>query len=844
MRKFQKWKILNKINFTLVVSILIISVSLAAINILTLLNRSKDEIAMYRKENIEDVRSDLKDLIDVVYNIIESNYENTRSDNYLSGKYGSRLKSTVEIAETIIREEIADYEEGVRNEEEAKERAVSRIRNIRYDGGTGYVWINNTLEPYPEMVMHPISPSLNGEILDSEKYNTVGEERENLFVVFNRVCSEKGEGFVRYLWPKPVPGGVTEEQPKLSYVRLIDEWDWIIGTGIYIDDAVDQAKSDTIGIISRMRYDRGVGYFWINNTSKPYPEMVMHPVIPSLDGQVLSNPEYNVVGEEKKNLFTAFVEVAEKSGSGFVEYLWPKPTEDGTTLDQPKESFIRLFSPWNWIIGTGVYIDDINEQIKIREVSVRSDVVRTMLITVGITAFLILAVIFLSGFVISTITLPITKIADMTKVVAEGDLRRNIVISKKAAGSDLEPGISGKEGLSCWDEIGSFAPDHSRKVICRHLESGFHNNCSECRVYKSDKNSDETGILARNFNLLTGKLKKSILSIKNSSSRNIDVKKNLIETTEETSAAVVQIKANIDSILKQIHILNSSISTSTSAVEEISSSVNSFNSQIDNQASMVEQSTASVSAMIRSIKMVADITDSKIAAAGKLNNTVRNGGEKLVLTVKLIDEINKNVDSISDMARVINEISEQTNLLAMNAAIEAAHAGDEGRGFAVVADEIRKLAESSQKNSGEITKTIKTIIEKIQNADRTSDDMNSAFSEISDEVGSVINALSEIQMNTEELRTGTDEILTAVNSLQDISVRVRESATEIGAGTGEVASSMGMVKNISNEVDHAISEIQNGTLEISDAMFIVKKLTDEISEIGDELERGINHFKT
>lgn len=127
-----------------------------------------------------------------------------------------------------------------------------------------------------------------------------------------------------------------------------------------------QAKDQAIAEFKKVRYDRGVGYIWINDMGRPIPKMIMHPTIPELDGKILDDPKFNCALGNHTNLFKAFVDTCSTHGHGFVDYFWPKPTRDGLTTEQPKLSYTRLFHEWGWILGTGLYIDDINQDIQNR----------------------------------------------------------------------------------------------------------------------------------------------------------------------------------------------------------------------------------------------------------------------------------------------------------------------------------------------------------------------------------------------------------------------------------------------------------------------------------------------
>ncbi len=145
-------------------------------------------------------------------------------------------------------------------------------------------------------------------------------------------------------------------------------------------EAAQQAAKDAVKAI---RYE-GNEYFWINDPSLPFPRMIMHPINPALDGQVLDNPRYNVAMGKNQNLFQAFAEVCRRDGAGFVDYLWPKPGEDH---DSPKISYVIQLPDWNWIIGTGVYIDDVNQDI------------RRIFLPIIITVFILLGFLALVGVI-------------------------------------------------------------------------------------------------------------------------------------------------------------------------------------------------------------------------------------------------------------------------------------------------------------------------------------------------------------------------------------------------------------------------------------------------------------
>lgn len=123
--------------------------------------------------------------------------------------------------------------------------------------------------------------------------------------------------------------------------------------------SVEDAKKNAMERIRSLRYE-GSEYFWINDLTQPYPKMIMHPIKPELEGKIMDSPSFNVAMGIKKNLFQAFVEVCRRSNEGYVDYLWPKP---GKSEPVPKISYVKHFKEWDWIIGSGVYKDEVNDQI-------------------------------------------------------------------------------------------------------------------------------------------------------------------------------------------------------------------------------------------------------------------------------------------------------------------------------------------------------------------------------------------------------------------------------------------------------------------------------------------------
>ncbi|MHC4293163.1 MAG: cache domain-containing protein [Planctomycetota bacterium] len=404
---------------TLLLAVIVVTVS----SVIVIRKQYAEDAAQYRSEEMSKIKDKLKNLVDTAYSAIESNHRQAQNKKSLEKIYGSRLKDIVGIAESIAEETAAKAESGNLSEAEAKWQAREAIRKIRYGNGTGYVWINDVGRPFPKMVMHPFTPELEGQVLDDPQYNCALGRKENLFKAFVDVCTANGEGYVDYLWPKPRVGTseLVPDVPKLSYVRLFKEWGWVLGTGVYIDDALIEAIQNSKDRIRNVRYDYGTGYFWINDTTEPFPKMVMHPISPELEGKVLDDPQYNCALGRNENLFKAFVDVCKADGDGFVDYLWGRPTAEGLSEPVAKLSYVRLYEPLGWILGTGVYTDEIDAAIREKMEAMTAQVNSLVGKVVLFSAIMCGLAIAASMVSARTISMPVRKlIGTMRSIRQEG----------------------------------------------------------------------------------------------------------------------------------------------------------------------------------------------------------------------------------------------------------------------------------------------------------------------------------------------------------------------------------------------------------------------------------------
>ena len=231
-------------------------------------------------------------------------------------------------------------------------------------------------------------------------------------------------------------------------------------------------------------------------------------------------------------------------------------------------------------------------------------------------------------------------------------------------------------------------------------------------------------------------------------------------------------------------------------------------------------------------------------ASIKLLEVTKNGGELIHKSNEIVKTISENANDVLEIISIIDEIATSPNLLSINAAIEASHAGEMGKGFSVVADEVRKLAESTNENSKRIAKILTTIIDMAKNSLALSNQSNQSFKNITEEVNGFTNALAEISASMEELSLGSGEVLKAILLLSETAKIVKDNSDQIERNAYSINESIKTSNNISYSVEKGMKEIESGSKEVNKAMVYLNDLNKKSTHHLEMLNKVINRFKT
>ncbi|MDE8654441.1 methyl-accepting chemotaxis protein [Novosphingobium album (ex Liu et al. 2023)] len=490
----------------------------------------------------------------------------------------------------------------------------------------------------------------------------------------------------------------------------------------------EQAQRAALDAIKALRYN-GQDYFWVNDMR---PVMLMHPLKPELDGKDIST-NTDATG---KAMFLEMVKVVQSHGEGFVDYRWDKPTGEKA---MPKISYVKGFAPWGWMIGTGVYVDDIDRAV-----------LQQALILAVLTLAIAGGVLLGSRQLGRSIVVPIETLTERMRSLAEGDTDSSI------------------PGLDHSDEIGrmSQALEVFRQAAISKREAEHNQAEAIDRIGEHLRQLKDGNLCGRVDAMPEGYG---------------ELRDNLNDALDGLAEAMGAVRSNSDAI--------------ASGAAGIRDASLDLARRTEQQAASLEETVNALSAVTQAVRETASNASHASDVVTETNTDAQQSGEIVQRAIAAMGQIERASADVCEIVAVIDGIAFQTNLLALNAGVEAARAGDAGKGFAVVAEEVRALALRSADAAGQVKAQVMASAAQVKNGAALVGEAGAALQRISGRVSEMSTLIGTIAGSAEQQANSVVRINESMGSMEHMTQQNAAMAEEATAACASLSANADALMN-------------------------------------------------
>lgn len=538
-----------------------------------------------------------------------------------------------------------------------------------------------------------------------------------------------------------------------------------------------QAQTQAMNLVKALRYgDDNSGYFWIDHTDYT---LVAHPILPQNEGQ----NRYELKDQNGVMIIQDIMKVIQADPKGgFSEFYFTKA--DGVTV-KPKRTYSMLFEPWNWVISSGNYYDDINAELELIATNLINEFKKLYGYIFAVVGVLLILSMFIAFTFSKRFSQPIIETADVLQKMEKGNLTLR-----------LPP-------TTLQNEIGRM-----RLMVNSFTES---------------------------MNEMVSTTRQNIQSL-NTVASELDTNSELI------SSEIKQITENAIGLSRHAKVQRKTVNDTVSTMHEMTDLIENLSQKIERQNEAVSQSSVAVEEMIANINSITTNIDKFGQSFEKLSSDSTSGNTIVSDVIKLVQIVSTDSAKLLDTNKIIEDVATQTNLLAMNAAIEAAHAGNAGRGFAVVADEIRKLSESTSKQSHMIKETLTKVIERIKDVSEATNTAGTVFSGMVNQISEDNKIVTEIRNSMEEQSAGSQQIEVALANIKDTTHEIITSSETMNIGVGNVEKQVAELERLAGGLESGTGEIEISTQKINQTSKKLMKMAADNRSFADTLSKETSKF--